>query len=222
MYAKRIQLINYGPIAQLDIVCPLAADQPKPLVFVGENGSGKSILLSHIVNGLLIAQHVAYPQTPEIAADKVYKLRSPSYIRSGCDFSFARVEFERDVIIQELQLSKRRRDYNDAPSGISATPAHQLWNGMQPSENSVFSPHADKRHVDELFEQNCVVFLPPNRFEDPAWLNEDSLTARARRMQLRHLTWIIREDGDSGGDTGASAWYKRCVHKRLATTEAPA
>ena len=36
------------------------------------------------------------------------------------------------------------------------------------------------------------------------------------------LTWIIREDGDSGGDTGASVWYKRCVDKRLATTEAPA
>ena len=39
---------------------------------------------------------------------------------------------------------------------------------------------------------------------------------------LEALTWIIREDGDSGGDTGASVWYKRCVHKRLATTETPA
>ena len=37
-----------------------------------------------------------------------------------------------------------------------------------------------------------------------------------------HLTWIIREEGDSGGDTGASVWYKRCVHKRLATMETPA
>ena len=36
------------------------------------------------------------------------------------------------------------------------------------------------------------------------------------------LAWIIREDGDSGGDTGASVWYKRCVDKRLATTETPA
>ena len=36
------------------------------------------------------------------------------------------------------------------------------------------------------------------------------------------LTWIIREEGDSGGDTGASVWYKRCVHKRLATMETPA
>ena len=38
----------------------------------------------------------------------------------------------------------------------------------------------------------------------------------------RFLTWIIREDGDSEGDTGASVWYKRCAHKRLATTETPA
>ena len=38
--------------------------------------------------------------------------------------------------------------------------------------------------------------------------------------RLESLAWIIREDGDSGGDTGASAWYKRCAHKRLATTEA--
>ena len=36
------------------------------------------------------------------------------------------------------------------------------------------------------------------------------------------LAWIIREDGDSGGDAGASVWYKRCATKRLATTEAPA
>ena len=36
------------------------------------------------------------------------------------------------------------------------------------------------------------------------------------------LAWIIREGGDSGGDTGASVWYKRCAHKRLATTETPA
>ena len=41
-----------------------------------------------------------------------------------------------------------------------------------------------------------------------------------RRSEV--LTWIIREDGDFEGDTGASAWYKRFVHKRLATTETPA
>ena len=187
MYSKRIQLINYGPITQLDIVCPFHDDQPKPLIFVGENGSGKSLLLSHIVNGLLIAQNLAYPETPEIATGRVYKLRSPSYIRSGCEFSFARVEFESNVVIEELQLAKRRKDYNHAPLDMSKTPAKQLWDGMPPLENSAFKPHIDKRRADDLFERNCVVYLPPNRFEDPAWLNEDNLTAKARHMNLKHL-----------------------------------
>ena len=47
-------------------------------------------------------------------------------------------------------------------------------------------------------------------------------TAWSRWDAGKHLAWIIREDGDSGGDTGASVWYKRCVHKRLAATETPA
>ena len=36
------------------------------------------------------------------------------------------------------------------------------------------------------------------------------------------LARIIREGADSERDTRASVWYKRCAHKRLATTEAPA
>ena len=187
MYAKRIQLTNYGPIPQLDILCPFHDDQPKPLVLVGENGSGKSIFLSHIVNGLLMAHDLAYPETPEIAKGKVYKFRSPSYVRSGCEFSFSRVEFESDIAFEELQLAKQRKDYSNAPPGISETPAQKLWARMQPFENSVFSPQVDQRRADELLERNVAIYLPPNRFEDPAWLNEDNLTAKARRMQRKHL-----------------------------------
>ena len=46
MYTKRIQLVNYGPIDHLDITFPFEGDTPKPVLLVGENGSGKSILLS--------------------------------------------------------------------------------------------------------------------------------------------------------------------------------
>ena len=187
MYARRLQLINYGPIDRLDIVCPFDDDRPKPILLVGENGSGKSILLSHIVNGLLLAQQVAYPATPEVESGKVYKLRSPSYITSGRDFYFAQVDFEEDVHVSELQLTKRRRDYGDVPSGILDTGAHDLWNGMSPVANSALSLRFDDGRVQALFERNCILYLPPNRFEDPAWLNEDNLKAKARHMDLKHL-----------------------------------
>ena len=55
MYTKKVQIMNYGPIGHLDIDLPFDGDAPKPVVLVGENGTGKSILLSHIVNGMAAA-----------------------------------------------------------------------------------------------------------------------------------------------------------------------
>ena len=186
MYTKRIQLINYGPIDRLDIVCPFDGDKPKPIIFVGENGSGKSVLLSHIVNGMLLAQQVAYPDTPEVAAGKVYKLRSPLYIKSGRDFSFTQVEFEDTIRFDELQLAKPRQDYATAPSGIQETDAHDLWNRMDHAETSIISPNFEAQRIKKLFERNCILYFPSNRFEDPAWLNEQNLKARAQHMIPRH------------------------------------
>ena len=187
MYTKRIQLTNYGPIDQLDIVCPFDGDKPKPIVLVGENGSGKSIVASHIVNGLLFAQQQAYPGNPEVEAGKVYKLRSPSYIRSGRDYYFARVEYEENIWVSELQLAGLRKAYDTVPPGIPGTNAQELWDQMDRDKSSGFLPHFDERQLRQLFDKNCALYLPPNRFEDPAWLNQDNLTARARHMDLQHV-----------------------------------
>ena len=73
MYTKRLQLINYGPIKRLDIEFLFSGETPRPIVFVGENGSGKSIVLSHIVNGLLSARSVVFSETPEVDEGKVYR-----------------------------------------------------------------------------------------------------------------------------------------------------
>ena len=188
MYTKRIQLTNYGPIERVCIECPFDGDKPMPIVLVGENGSGKSILMSHIVNGLLRAQQAAYPATPQVAPGKVYKFRSPSYIRSGCAFYFAQIDFENGVHFGELQLATQRKDYQDIPLGIVDSGAQELWNQLAPSDTSTISvPSHDNVHFRELFEQNCILYFPPNRFEEPAWLNAENLNAKATRMNLKHM-----------------------------------
>jgi predicted ATPase len=51
MYLKYINYQNVGAVHALSI--PFSFNQngnPKPIIFVGENGSGKSILLSNIVD----------------------------------------------------------------------------------------------------------------------------------------------------------------------------
>ena len=190
MYVKRIQVANYGAIEQLDITLPIDDDGPKPVVLVGENGSGKSVLLSHIVNALLLAQQSAYRETPEVKIGKVYKLRRSNYIASGKEFFFGRVDFVDNIWFGELQLKNRKQNYgNNVPNGILGTDAESLWNEMAKTEVSRLHPEglADRFRVEQLFRSNCVLYFPPDRFEDPAWLNEANLNARAEHVQSKRI-----------------------------------
>ena len=190
MYTKRIRLLDYGPIEQLDITFPFEGDTPRPVIIVGENGSGKSILLSHIVNGLVSAKAVAYPEAPEVDIDKVYKLRSNSYIKSGSEYYFGRVDFEDGLFLEEIRSRNQRQGYETLPTEPSGFDIHDAWNKMNPKENdhfdSSFSP-TNKDKVENIFFKRCVLYFPPNRFEEPAWLNEYNLKAQAQYMDLKHI-----------------------------------
>ena len=190
MYTKRVQIANYGPVDRLDITFPFEGDSPKPLLLVGENGSGKSILLSHIVNGLVSAKDVAYPETPEVETGKVYKLRSSSYVKSGSEYYFGRVDFENGLFLAEMRSRRQKQEYEVLPPGLTEPDVLDAWNKMSPEENdcidSSFSLD-NKGRIEELFGKNCVLYFPHNRFEEPAWLNEDNLKAQAQHMDLKRM-----------------------------------
>ena len=192
MYVKRIQLLNYGPIDHLDISFPFQSDAPKPVLLVGENGSGKSVLLSHIVNGLVLAKTVAYPDSPEVEPGKVYKLRSSSYIKSGADFYAARVDFDGAFFVSELRALLKKQDYPTIPSGIEGTAAEAIWATMNLQQNDHYESNLNRDPstsitVRDIFAKNCALYFPFNRFEEPAWLNEDNLTAQAEYTNLKHI-----------------------------------
>ena len=190
MYVKKVQLSNYGPIDLLDITFPFEGEKPKPVLIVGENGSGKSILLSHIVNGLVTAKGVAFPETPEVETGKVYKLRSSSYVKSENEYYFGRVEFEDELFVTEMRSRRRKRDYEDVSSGLTEPEIRDAWDKMGPDEtdyiDSSFSL-PNKARVEDIFARGCVLYFPHNRSEEPAWLNEENLTTQAQHMGLKHL-----------------------------------
>ena len=190
MYTKRLQLINYGPIERLDISFPFTEEIPRPIVFVGENGSGKSIVLSHIVNGLLSAKSVVFSETPEVEQGKVYKLRSSSYIKTGEDGYFGQVNFEDGFHFGEIRTHNPKESYATMPSPFLNPDAENAWNSMQTSKNDSIHSNINVRAADKLrglFSTNCVLHIPANRFEEPAWLNQDNLTSRAEYMDVTHI-----------------------------------
>ncbi|MDE2747618.1 MAG: AAA family ATPase [Chloroflexota bacterium] len=192
MYTKRIQIVNYGPLEKLDIELPFEGETPKPVILVGENGSGKSILLSHIVNGLIEAKGVAFPESPEVEPGKVYKLRSSAYIKPGGEYYFARVDYDSSFYTSEIRTRRSKLEYPDVPTGISGTAAQTLWEKIGSEDNDHYDSNLvndrnTTKRVEEIFAENCVLYFPFNRFEEPAWLNEENLRAQAQYMDARHL-----------------------------------
>ena len=190
MYTKKIEIVNYGPISQLDIEFPFHGDDPKPIVLVGENGSGKSIFLSHIVNALAAVKGLAYPDSSEVESGKVYKLRSSSYIRLGSEWCYASIDFDDDVFMAELTLSIRKEEYGKSPPTFSSGRAQDTWNEIPEHESSGFISNIFRQPeaiTKNLYDRNCLLYFPHNRFEEPAWLNEENLKAHAEFMDLKRL-----------------------------------
>ena len=103
MTLKKVTIENVGPIKHIEIVFPKLDQKPKPLFIVGENGTGKSILLSHLVNSLVAGKQEVFDNV-EVEKGKVFKYRSPDYVKSGKGYSFSSVEFDAGQKVQEWQL----------------------------------------------------------------------------------------------------------------------
>ena len=190
MHISRVQISNYGPIGHVDITFPFDGDVPKPVVLVGANGSGKTILLSHIVNGLASAKDRAFPGNPEVEEGKVFKIRNNAYIKTGSETSFAKVDFGDGWFMGEMRSRQLKRDYENIPDDIPDGDAQSEWGQMPADSNDhLFSNifNASPNNVREAFANSCALYFPSNRFEEPAWLNEESLNTPAEYMNLRRL-----------------------------------
>ncbi len=192
MLFKKIEIDNVGPILRLSIDFPIAENSPRPLIVVGENGSGKSILLAHLVNTLIVGKQEIYEDV-EIEKGKVFKYRSPTYIKSGEAYSFSSVEFESGEKVQEWQLAYTREEFEE---NLGYTAPRQEWNQIPGAEYSHFISTLNRNSVStkEIFKKQCCLYFPVNRFEEPAWLNLLNLKSKASYTELKRISGYSNRD----------------------------
>ncbi|MHB1291690.1 MAG: AAA family ATPase [Sulfuricella sp.] len=176
MYLKKLTLENVGPLAQLNIEPSFENERPKPLVFVGANGSGKSIALSFIANFMLHLQQQLFENT-EVEKGKVFKLRSPIYIGPAAKYYYGSVTCSDEIGLEEWQLSVPKKDL--VSNGVA--PNRPSWNNIGEEQTNALFPIGEAANTGSdklkmLYSQHCALYFPPNRFEEPAWLNADSLS----------------------------------------------
>lgn len=186
MYIESIELDNVGPIEHLKVNFPFTAEhKPIPIILVGKNGSGKSIILSHIASALIAAHGTVY-ENSDVKSGKVYKLRSPVYISHTKIIQAPRSYSLGGIEQSEIQLDRSKRDFiND----LEFSPLYKLWNNINDDQFSHYHSNFIEKsdQLKKIFESGPFLYFPPNRFEEPAWLNEINLENKVDYLNLMRL-----------------------------------
>lgn len=176
MYLRSIQLKNTGPIRELHLVLPFDGENSKPLLLVGRNGSGKSTVISFVVNALVALKQQIY-EGVEIDKGKVYRIRSPLGIHGDAQFYFAKLEFEKGVSLIEWQLNNVRETITDLAelqaldSSCHEIPVTETSHFKLPL-GELAAPHL----LEATLQKTSLLFFPADRFEPPDWLNTENLS----------------------------------------------
>ena len=96
MYLKNIVIKNIGPIEELFVELPFKENgDPKPVIFVGENGSGKTILQSQIID---VFHEMGSSLFEDIGVQaglvrKYYKISGGGNLQVGKNYGFSLLKF---------------------------------------------------------------------------------------------------------------------------------
>jgi len=175
MYIKRIKFQNYGPISNLEVKPNFNENgNPKPIVFIGKNGSGKTLLLGNILDGLIELKRKKFNDLLEVEQNKYLKIGKKDYIKHGEDYSNIEILFENE---------DKNANYVDLMSRISNEDFQARYAGLNLKGTrdakfikSGFYKKCDINNKDLLdsFSQNIISFFPHSRYDHPAWLNKDT------------------------------------------------
>lgn len=165
-YIRRLSYKNTGPIDSLEVNASFDEEgKPKPIVFVGENGSGKSTVLSNITDSMLEIAGSAYDDAlkREGFGHQYFKEISSHQIRIGTSYQIARIDYtnEKTYIFKSGDLSFEEYRKCSGPIDESLN-----WNNEANNKAHSFSDEESEN----MFEKQVTCSFLSSRYEKPSWM----------------------------------------------------
>lgn len=179
MHLKELTLQNSGPISRIDLTFGVKSDgNPKPNIFVGRNGAGKSIVLSYIADAII---EVAKKEFNNIVkadgmTSRYFRMTGALNGTLNTNFSFASLAFfdngsRSSFTYVEKTGNLDRNSYIADPMISTRFPNLPNWETVSNTKDVAIS---NNNVIEQIFERQVLCYFPPSRHEMPYWLVEDA------------------------------------------------
>lgn len=176
MYLKSIAIENIGPITKLAIELQFHENgNPKPLLLVGENGTGKTVFQSQIIDSLYETASNLFQDVGKQNGENrsYYKISGGLNLQTGKDKGFSALSFidsENNKIEYFDKIGNiTKNDFTDMIADFSLSP-----NGKNNNEKSLINiaDEAQKEKLQNEWISQVHIYQPAYRYEEPFWKSE--------------------------------------------------
>ena len=168
MYLKKIVCENMRPISYVDIEPGFTEEgNPKPLILVGKNGTGKSILISNIADSLFEFGDQPFSDVTaaiEKGGHSFFLVSAGNQIKSGQSGMFCYLQYADEV-------KQKYPEYIFHTGEIDIEAIRQKTSCQISVYNSkeVKNVSKEKNYFKDLFRDNSIAYFPPERYSMPYW-----------------------------------------------------
>ena len=185
IYLKQLIDKNVGPLTDVRIDFPFHENgDPKPVILVGENGTGKSTVLSNIVDAFFEMAGKAFVnvQQNELQRFQYFKTISPIEVHAGAWYLYSFISFAAEKPIDYI-FKSGILSMNDFITQIGKKISFTSWI----EDDSIKDIHTDKKPITDIWKNNVICYFGPDRYEKPVWMgNKYYQTEEALHPSIRN------------------------------------
>ncbi|MCG3714576.1 AAA family ATPase [Aliarcobacter butzleri] len=196
MYLKNIIIENMGSVERFELLekdLIKENENPRILILVGQNGTGKTTLLSSIVDAFYEFANDSFTDIlPKFGTGyKYFKLSGSINVQINKKYGFSYLQFKHNTKIYE---------YIDKNGNLTFEENKEKTNNLLTLSNSWKDDANLKLHTntnDEFsdnFKNNSYCFFPSDRFEYPYWLNNEYLNQNEQLKEVEKFSNRLKKE----------------------------
>lgn len=196
MYLKNIFIENMGAIEKFSLVEHdlFINGNPKPIILLGKNGTGKTTLLSSIVDALYeLSSNCFQDVLPHEGLNRQYfKVSGSKNMRVNSQYAFSYINFAVEEEILEYCDKNGDVDNIDISLATNNLISSHLKSNKGKQISSFYQEQNDIFEKDFLANSYC--YFPSDRYELPYWINKGAISQLEQFKEIQKFSNKLNRD----------------------------